>query len=122
MLCLLITRAVYEREQRQKQMTNLHRLLFNLPDVDLNTINMNKLKDDIIDKTANRFGQVCMTLGKTIREMDEFKSQLQNLPTSIAQKLGALSDGSNNQAIESLQRALVENQLHFNAPQHIVSN
>jgi hypothetical protein len=106
-LCLIISRTIYEHEKRQRQATNLHRFMINLPEIDLNELQGKSLKDKHLPLN---YGQMMTMLGKSIKEMDEFKKQLQILPITIAEKLG---NYTKNNKIEHLQRALVENQFHF---------
>lgn len=106
-LCVIISRTIYEREKRERQMTNLHRLMINLPEMDLDKFQGNILKEKDLPLD---YAQMMTMLGKSIKDMDEFKKQLQILPMTIAQKLGNFTK---NDQITHLQRALVENQFHF---------
>ncbi len=106
-LCVIISRTIYEREKRERQITNLHRFMINLPEIDLNKLKGNILKEKNLPLG---YGQMMTMLGKSIKEMDEFKKQLQILPMTIAEKLGNFTK---HDQLEHLQRALVENQFHF---------
>ncbi|CAF1368400.1 unnamed protein product [Adineta steineri] len=108
LLCFIISRIIYEREKRERQITNLHRFMINLPEIDLKKYQGNILKDKHLPLD---YGQMMAMLGKSLKDMDDFKKQLQLLPITIAQKLGNFN--TKNNQIEHLQRALVENQFHF---------
>ena len=98
---------MYECEKRERKITNFHRLMINLPEIDFNKLKGNVLKEKNLPLN---YGHMMTMLGKSIREMDEFKKQLQTLPMIIAEKLGNFTK---TDQIEHLQRALVENQFHF---------
>ncbi|CAF3425645.1 unnamed protein product [Rotaria socialis] len=106
-LCCIITRIIYEREKRERKITNIHRLMINLPEIDVNELQGNILKEKDLPLG---YGQMMSMLGKNVKEMDEFKKQLQMLPVTIAEKLGNFSKADK---VDHLQRALVENQFHF---------
>lgn len=107
-LCGIIARIIYEREKRERKQTNLYRFMINLPEIDLNEFQGDVLKDK--DLPLN-YGRMMATLGKSIKEMDEFKTQLQTLPMTIAEKLGNFTNKTGQ--TEHIKRALVENQFHF---------
>ncbi|CAF0783898.1 unnamed protein product [Rotaria sp. Silwood1] len=106
-LCMIISRIIYEHEKRERKITNLHRFMINLPEIDFNELQENIFKDKDLPL---KYGQMMTMLGKSIKDMDEFKKQLQTLPITIAEKLGNFTK---TDKIEHLQRALVENQFHF---------
>ncbi|CAF4961811.1 unnamed protein product, partial [Rotaria socialis] len=62
--------------------------MINLPEIDVNELQGNILKEKDLPLG---YGQMMSMLGKNVKEMDEFKKQLQMLPVTIAEKLGNFS-------------------------------
>ena len=105
--CLICLRTMFEREKRQRRAMNLQRLLVNLPDAELNDWQRKGLKEH---QSPIAYGQMMTMLGKSIKEIDQFKDQLEHLPTTIAEKLGQVKG---NEQLEHVQRALAQNRIHL---------
>lgn len=95
---------MFERAKRKRRATNFQRFIINLPEIDLNDWQRKGFKEKHLPVA---YGQMMTMLGKSIREIDQFKDQLEHLPKNIAEKLSQINGN------EHFQRSIVQNQIHF---------